>query len=899
MNFPRAKFLSFDVESSGKLPEYALQPSRAACGDSWLTTFAYCWSEDGKKIDTEGAIKPTLADLEKMLDFVIDTNRFVVGWNITFDIAWLIALGFEEKVYKIKWFDAMLFWRHLEVRPGYLNEDGEYSEKQSFRLKENAMPTFFPEYAGYEEDVDYHDTSPKALEKLYTYNKHDIVFTLKIAEKVFNQLEPAQQRAARIEAECLPMVASANVRGLTVNREAVDTLNSTLKATAIDRLAKLETEGATSVVLSSPKKLATLLFDTWGLTPLKNSKVTGAPSTDKESLYEIAFDDPRAQTVRDYREAVGNRKKFATNVLDSMEYWGEDIVRPSAIVFGTYSGRMTYSSSQGRGINKRQTGMALHQMKRGKDFRQIIKAPDGYVIGEFDAAGQEFRLMACASGDATMLDLCAPGEDPHGFMGSSIVRRDYHELVAAVQAGDKSAKDARQLGKVANLSCIAENQKVLTDRGFCTIQHITLQDKLWDGVEWVNHSGVVFNGYREVMTYEGLTATPDHRVLVGENWVRLDKAAEMGWKIESSLGTGWSRKSWATFRILGGIIRRTIRTVRGFICHVPLQMWSRKGGQSQIHGDGTKHTMQKLRDNSETSFERETCCGHAREKITPETCKCYASTVPEQKRQKLSKLWWSWYRVQVRNYKSWGGMDFIKLTIKDIRRSGLRQNRQQRSLCAGESTSCYTQGEPKQQATYDILNAGTRTRFSVGFSIVHNCQYRTSAPKLKSVARVQYQLPMDLGEAKNIRDTYLSTYTGVPVYWRSQIAKCKSLGYVETFAGRRVQLGKRWTRENSWSLESTAINYRIQGTGADMKYLALMMLKPFMMKHGILFYFELHDGIYLLLPEDNYMELAPQIQQILNRLPYESAWGWKPPIQLPWDCKLGRDWGALKETKFD
>ena len=632
MIFPRTRFISFDVETSGELPEYALQPARAKDGKSWITTFAYCYTDDGKKIVSAGKIRPNKVDLEAMLDFAIATNRKIVGWNVGFDIAWLMAYDLLEKAQQVKWFDAMLFWRHLEIRPGYLNAEGEYAEKQSFRLKEDGMPRFFPEYAGYEENVDYHATDDESMQNLFVYNKRDINFTLRIAETVFNQLSAEQQQAAIIEAECLPMVAYASyLQGLTVGRKAVEKLDSDLKETAERALERLEALGATAKVLASPKQLANLLFDEWGMTPLKMSKKTGNPSTDKESLYEIAFDDPRAKIVRDYREAVGNRKKFATTVMDSMDYWGEDITRPSAIVFGTYSGRMTYSSAQGRNKNKRQTGFAIHQMKRGKEFRGIISAPEGYVIGEFDAAGQEFRLMACASEDETMLALCQPGEDPHGFMGARINRVDYHELIKNVAAGDKTAKGYRQLGKVANLSL----------------------------------------------------------------------------------------------------------------------------------------------------------------------------------------------------------------------------------------------------------------------------QYRTSAPKLRSVARVQYQLPMQLPEAKMIRETYVSTYVGVPRYWKKQIALGKQLGYVETFAGRRVQLGHRWTTENSWSLESTTINYRIQGSGADQKYLAIAALKPFLQANGCYFYFELHDGLYILMPEGREMDLSRQILGILNGLDYQKAWGWTPLCPLTWDCKLGKDWGSLKETKFD
>jgi DNA polymerase I-like protein with 3'-5' exonuclease and polymerase domains len=266
-------------------------------------------------------------------------------------------------------------------------------------------------------------------------------------------------------------------------------------------------------------------------------------------------------------------------------------------------------------------------MKRGKDFRNAIKAPEGYTLCEFDASGQEFRWMAIASEDTTMLELCQPGEDPHGFMGAQVSGQDYRELVRLVHDGDKVAKDSRQLGKVANLSL----------------------------------------------------------------------------------------------------------------------------------------------------------------------------------------------------------------------------------------------------------------------------QYRTSAKKLMSVARVQYSLPMDLDQAQVIRKTYLTSYPDVPKYWDRQIQICSKLKYVETFAGRRVQLLDDFNGKNGWSLASTTINYRIQGTGADQKYLALMVLKPYMLKHGIRFAWELHDGVYLYIPDNKVSQCVPEIRRLLANLPYQKAWGFTPPIPLPWDAKTGQRWGDLKE----
>ena len=48
------------------------------------------------------------------------------------------------------------------------------------------------------------------------------------------------------------------------------------------------------------------------------------------------------------------------------------------------------------------------------------------------------------------------------------------------------------------------------------IVDVLLSDLVWDGEEWCEHSGVEFNGYQEVITYDGLTGTHNHRVFIDE-----------------------------------------------------------------------------------------------------------------------------------------------------------------------------------------------------------------------------------------------------------------------------------------------------------------------------------------------------------------------------------------------
>lgn len=640
------RYTAFDFETSGVKPEYALQPWRIPRGDTWATSLVWV-KRRNKKLIVAGGPNPHLRPndefdkslIREMLTEALDTKQTLVGWNLAFDISVLMAYGFERECFRLRFLDGLLLCRHLEVEPEY---EIARHKKKSFGLK-LMVAEQWPEHGNYEEDVDYHATDLASRIKLYDYNVRDNVFALRLTRDRWLRMTEPQQRAALFEAQSLPLIAQTNLRGMKIDPMAAKELSAKLTKVAAEQLAKLERYGVTETVIRSPTKLAKLLFDDWGMPVLKEnvSKQTNnvSRSTDKEVLHELSFMDERVKEVRTYREALNNRTKFAETPVKSLAYHGDGFVHPMATVFGTYSGRLTYSSKQkARALNPKTgkdrdvqlpLGFALHQMKRGKEFRSLVVAPEGYTLVEFDAAGQEFRWMAIAAEDPVMLSLCEPGEDAHSFMGAQIKNWDYRDFQTQLKAGVAIYKETRQLGKVGNLSL----------------------------------------------------------------------------------------------------------------------------------------------------------------------------------------------------------------------------------------------------------------------------QYRTSARKLRVVARVDYDMDMSMSDANHIRAVYLRSYAKVPLYWNRQITETKLTGYVETFAGRRVQVVGDWDGGFGWSMGSTAINYRIQGTGADQKYLALAVIRSYLVKIGAYFAFDLHDGIYLYVPNDKVQQALRDIKKMLDALPYKQAWGFTPPIDLPWDAKFGPAWGIMEEWK--
>lgn len=66
--------------------------------------------------------------------------------------------------------------------------------------------------------------------------------------------------------------------------------------------------------------------------------------------------------------------------------------------------------------------------------------------------------------------------------------------------------------------CLAADTQVLTERGWVPIASVTSDDRVWDGVEWVTHCGLTYQGEKHTIVVDGVRMTPDHKVLTAKGW---------------------------------------------------------------------------------------------------------------------------------------------------------------------------------------------------------------------------------------------------------------------------------------------------------------------------------------------------------------------------------------------
>lgn len=150
----------------------------------------------------------------------------------------------------------------------------------------------------------------------------------------------------------------------------------------------------------------------------------------------------------------------------------------------------------------------------------IPKEGRKFIVADFSAI--EARVLSWLAKEQWRMDVFANDGDIY----CATAGRMFHCNV--VKHGENG--HLRQKGKQAELACIAEGQLVLTNEGLVPIDCVRMKHLLWDGESWVSHDGIIFKGEREVISYEGLTATPNHLVWVeGKSQpIQFGRAASCG-----------------------------------------------------------------------------------------------------------------------------------------------------------------------------------------------------------------------------------------------------------------------------------------------------------------------------------------------------------------------------------
>lgn len=417
-----------------------------------------------------------------------------------------------------------------------------------------------------------------------------------------------------------------------------------------------------------------------------------------------------------------------------------------------------------------------------------------FIVADFSAI--EARVIAWLAGERWRMEAFADGKDIYCASASQM----FHVPV------EKHGVNGhlRQKGKIAELACIAEGQLVLTDYGLIPIEKVTKNHRLWDGENWVTHDGVIYKGEREVLTYEGLTATPDHLV-----WIKgQPKPVQFGVAAASGshlIQTGYGRKAIRLGKNYqsGETLEQSDEPL---LCTDRMhRVWF---GTMDVTHKSYKRKIQRL----SAMFSAE-----ENSEVVGQTTYCCKTTMRKSERCRVSQLWCKRNPIRFSEYN-------CRRTVSDLsfwvsgKSNGDRQNRQQWKLLTGQSAICISYRKQSEQThnsafrvqsgvlalcvhhsdsqavkrvdegrdysgsgsgsnekkemlathirkarLYDIRNAGQHHRFTVSGKLVHNCGYGGSVGAMKAMGGTEMGLSDE--ELKKIVDDWREASPNIVKLW--------------------------------------------------------------------------------------------------------------------------------------
>ena len=243
-------------------------------------------------------------------------------------------------------------------------------------------------------------------------------------------------------------------------------------------------------------------------------------------------------------------------------------------------------------------------------------------------------------------------------------------LSTAIQMWGRGLRSSPDTGKE---DCIAQGSRVLTDRGLVEIENVLLEDKVWDGYEFVSHEGVINRGKKTVITYAGLTATSNHLVKTAEGWRSFgDCAAQQIAIITTGIG---GERIWACEDYFTGSDSSRAASWNASSCFMRLHdLWLSFIYSAVKPYKWCIERLQILQQAKKNTF-----------MASGQMCRDGAS-MQEQKGSEMESLWGSRNRVSIQRSDGLRDLDCGESwNSRERKRYGVGQNRQRWSLRARQS----------------------------------------------------------------------------------------------------------------------------------------------------------------------------------------------------------------------
>ncbi|MBC7590800.1 MAG: DNA polymerase I [Salinibacterium sp.] len=236
-------------------------------------------------------------------------------------------------------------------------------------------------------------------------------YVLRVSEYLSEKLEPGSRSVLdTIELPLVPVLATVERTGITINQGILGDLTNELSARANDAATRAYAEIGREINLGSPKQLQEVLFDQLGM-PKTRSNKTGF-STDAASLADLQEQAPHPflDLLLQHRDAT-KLMQIITGIDKAVDAGGR--VHTTYEQAGSSTGRIASNDPNLQNVPvKTEVGRRIRSaFEAGAGFETLLTA---------DYSQIEMRIMAHLSGDEGLITAFNEGEDLHRFVGARI-----------------------------------------------------------------------------------------------------------------------------------------------------------------------------------------------------------------------------------------------------------------------------------------------------------------------------------------------------------------------------------------------------------------------------------------------------------------------------------------------
>ena len=384
----QAKIFALDTETTSLVARHAKLVGVSLSCMAGQACYIPVGHVEGEQLDMTSV-------LFALSDLFADRDLTMVGHNLKYDLTILETVGLLPQC---RLADTMLMSYVLDAAAG--RHDMDSLAKRLLGVETTSYEDVCGKGA---KQIRFDEV---ALESASHYASEDADITLRLYNQFverLNQVPSLQSIYQELELPVMQILREMENHGALLD---VDILNAQSVTLGV-RLEQLESEAQALAGrpfnLASPKQLQEILFDELQLPVLKKTP-KGAPSTNEEVLQELALDYPLPKLLIEHR-SLSKLKGTYTDRLPGDCDPADGRVHTSFHQAVTSTGRLSSSDPNLQNIPIR--------TEEGRRIRKAFIAPDGWSVMAADYSQIELRIMAHLSGDKSLVDAFARGDDIH------------------------------------------------------------------------------------------------------------------------------------------------------------------------------------------------------------------------------------------------------------------------------------------------------------------------------------------------------------------------------------------------------------------------------------------------------------------------------------------------------